>query len=53
VSSEDNIVAIFDDTTDMLLNIFGLLDKLLKALESSASPAVSEKGSIMSYKTCF
>jgi hypothetical protein len=36
VSSEDNIVAIFDVITDVLLNIFGLLDTLLKALEYSA-----------------
>ena len=36
VSSEDNIVAISDVTTDVLLNIFGLLDTLLKALEYSA-----------------
>jgi len=43
VSSEDNIVATFDVTTDELLNIFGLLDTLLMALESSACPVVSEK----------
>jgi hypothetical protein len=36
VCSEDNIVAIFDVITAVLLNIFGLLDMLLKALESSA-----------------
>jgi hypothetical protein len=36
VSSEDNIVAIFDVTTAVLLNIFRLLDTLLKALESPA-----------------
>ena len=36
VSSEDNIVAIFDVITAVLLNIFGLLYTLLKALESSA-----------------
>jgi len=36
VSSEDKIVATFDVTTDVLLNIFGLLDTLLKALEYSA-----------------
>ena len=36
VSSEDNIVATFDVTTDVLLNIFGQLGTLLKALESSA-----------------
>jgi len=35
VFSEDNIVATFDVTTDVLLNIFGLLDTLLKSLESS------------------
>ena len=36
VFSEDNIVAIFDVTTAVLLNIFRLLDTLLKALESPA-----------------
>jgi len=34
ISSEDSIVAIFDVITAVLLNIFGLLDMLLKALES-------------------
>jgi hypothetical protein len=34
MSSEDNIVAIFDVITAVLLNVFGLLDTLLKALES-------------------
>ena len=36
VSSEDNIVAIFDVITAVLLNIFGLPDTLLRVLESSA-----------------
>jgi hypothetical protein len=36
VFSEDNIVAIFHVTTAVLLNIFGLLDTLLKALEYCA-----------------
>jgi len=35
VFSEDNIVATFHVITDVLLNIFGLLDTLLKALVSS------------------
>jgi hypothetical protein len=34
ISSEDSIVAIFDVITAALLNIFGLLDMLLEALES-------------------
>jgi hypothetical protein len=38
MSSEDNIVAIFDVITAVLLHIFGLLDTLLKALESFETP---------------
>jgi len=34
MSSEDSIVAIFDVITAALLNIYGLLDTLLKALDS-------------------
>jgi hypothetical protein len=34
MSSEDSIFVIFDVITAVLLNIFGLLDMLLKALES-------------------
>jgi NADH:ubiquinone oxidoreductase subunit 5 (subunit L)/multisubunit Na+/H+ antiporter MnhA subunit len=34
ISSEDSIVAIFGVITAVLLNIFGLLDTPLKALES-------------------
>jgi len=41
VFSEDNIVATFHVTTDVLLNIFGLFDTLLKALEYSAKSSSS------------
>ena len=34
MSSEESIVAIFDVITSVLLNIFWLIDTLLKALES-------------------
>ena len=42
MSSEENIVAIFDVITAVMLNIFGLLDKLLKALESFETSNIIE-----------
>jgi hypothetical protein len=43
VSSEDNIVATFDVIADVLLNIFGLLDTVLRHWNPQKSPAVSEQ----------